>query len=121
MRAEDLPRASKVPWAQPGMPTQERAGGEISKNGTKDTMLTSCPWTDLRDDHWGVYICNFGVHQKYEQWQPDNFGQGWPRAYHATIQRMEVFQFWGKLWANFPINACKIKNFVIHKLRGLFL
>ena len=36
---------------------KKRAGGEISQKGTKDTILTSYPWTDLRDDHWGdVYL-----------------------------------------------------------------
>ena len=80
------------------MPAQEKGwGGEISQKCTKDTILTSYPWTDLRDDHWVVYICNFGVDQRYEQWQPDIVRQGWPRAYHATIQRMGVFQFWGRI------------------------
>ena len=75
---------------------KKRAGGEISQKSTKDTILTSYPWKDLRDDNWGLHICSFGVNQRYEQWQPDNFRQGWPIAYHATIQRMGVFQFWGK-------------------------
>ena len=55
------------------------------------------PMDGLKDDHWGVYICNFEVHHRYEQWQSDNFKQGWPRAYHTAIQRMGVFQFWGKI------------------------
>ena len=45
----------------------------------------------------GVHICSFGVHQRYEQWQPDKFMQGWPRTHHAAIQRMGIFQFWGKI------------------------
>ena len=31
----------------------------------------------------------------------------------------EYFSFGVELWANFPIDACKIKNFICHKLRGL--
>ena len=30
---------------------KKRAGGEISQKGTKDTILTSYPRKDLRDDH----------------------------------------------------------------------
>ena len=44
-----------------GMPAQEKGrGGEISQKGTKDLILTSYPWTDLRDDHWGGG-CTFAV------------------------------------------------------------
>ena len=43
----------------------------------------------------GVYICNFGVQQRYEQWQIDNFRQGWPRAYHATIQKNGIISVFG--------------------------
>ena len=35
---------------------KKRAGGEISQKGTKDTILTSYPWMDLRDDNWGGCI-----------------------------------------------------------------
>ena len=28
------------------------SGGEILRKGTKDTILTSYPGTELRDDHW---------------------------------------------------------------------
>ena len=31
----------------------------------------------------------------------------------------EYFTFGVKLWANFPINACKTKNVISHKLRDL--
>ena len=27
-------------------------GGELSQKGSKDTILTSYQWKDLRDDHW---------------------------------------------------------------------
>ena len=33
----------------------------------------------------------------------------------------EYFSFGVKLWAKFPISAGKIKNFISHKLRGLFI
>ena len=46
-------------------------------------------------------------------------GRGWPTGYHATIQKIQVFQLWVK--ANFPINVCKIKNFIGHKLWVLFM
>ena len=50
----------------------------------------------ISDDHWG---CIFAILEltKGTNWQPDNFRQGWPKAYHATKQRMGVFQFWGKI------------------------
>ena len=39
---------------QPGTPAQENGrDGEICLKGTKDTVLTSYPRTDVRDDHWG--------------------------------------------------------------------
>ena len=68
----------------------------------------------------GVYYC-FGVHQRYEQWQPDNFRQGWSRTCHAKYKEWEYFSFGVKLWANFPINACRSKNFISYELRGLFI
>ena len=38
---------------QSGTPAQEKdRGGEICQMGTKDTILTSYPGTDLRDDNW---------------------------------------------------------------------
>ena len=47
----------KVSAPMQGCLHKKRAGGEISQKDTKDMILTSCPWTDLRDDHWGgVYI-----------------------------------------------------------------
>ena len=33
----------------------------------------------------------------------------------------EHFTFGVELWANFPINASKIKDFISHNLRGLFV
>ena len=38
--------------------TRKGQGGEISQKGTKDTILTSYPWTDLKDNHWG---CIFAI------------------------------------------------------------
>ena len=46
-------------------------------------------------------------------------GREWPTAYRATIQKMGVFQWW--IRANSPINACKIKIFIGHKLGALFV
>ena len=37
------------------------------------------------------------------------------------FKEWEYFSFGVKLWANFPINACKTENFISHTLGGLFI
>ena len=32
----------------------------------------------------------------HKQWRSGNFWQGWPTAYHGTIEKMEVPQLWVK-------------------------
>ena len=103
--------------------TRKGQGGKIYPKGSKDTMLISYSWMDLRDDLWGggVYICNFGIYERYKQWQPDNLREGLQRAYHATKKEWGYSSFGVKLSANFTISAYKIKIFISYELKGLFI
>ena len=83
-------------------------------------ILTLYPRTDLRDDHWG-----WGIFEFLEFSKGTNSGSmtisGRVGQEHIMQQYKdwEYFSFGVELWANFPINACKLKNFISHKLRGL--
>ena len=68
-------------------PAQERAGGEICRKGNKDTILTSYPGTDLRDNHWGCIIKILEFTKGTNSGSLKISGRGLPRAYHATIQK----------------------------------
>ena len=74
---------------------------------------------DLRDDHWETRI--FEILEFTKGTNSGDLtisGRGLSTAYHATMQKIRVFQLWVK--ADFPINACKIEKFVSHTGRALF-
>ena len=94
---------------------QEKGRGRDFSKGHQSYDFDAYPWKDLRDDNWGLHICSFGVDQRYEQWQPDNFRQGGQEHIMQQYKEWEYFSFGVKLWANFPINARKTQNFISHK------
>ena len=100
--------------------TRKGQAGEISQKGTKDTILTSYPWTDLRDGHWWVHICSFGVAKGTNCGCLAISGRD-GQEHMQQYKEWEYFSFWVELCANFPINACKVEHFISHKLRGLFI
>ena len=51
---------------------------------------------------------------------PTISGRGSQEHIMQQCKEWEYFSFGIKLWANFPIYACKIKNYISNKLRGLF-
>ena len=82
----------------PGTPAQEKGRGRDFSKEHQRYDFDVIPMDGIkRRSLGGGVICNFGVHQRYEQWQPENFRQGWPRVHHATIQNMGVFQFWSRI------------------------
>ena len=46
-------------------------------------------------------------------------GSGGQEHIMQQYKEWEYFSFGVELWANFPIDACKIKNFICHMLKGL--
>ena len=99
---------------------KKRVGGEISQKGTKDTILTSYPWTDLRDGHLGG--CIFAISELTKGTNSGGLtisGRGRQEHIMQKYKEWEYFSFGVELWANFPIGACKVKHFICHTLRGL--
>ena len=85
-------------------------GRDLSK-GTKGTILTSYPWTQETIVRGCIFeILEFAKGTNISSLKIS--GSGWPRVYHATIQKNGSISAVGvKLWANFPIDACKIYSY----------
>ena len=95
-------------------------GARFLKRAPKDTSLTSYPWSDLREDHWGCIFAILGFTKGTNSGSLTISGRGGQEHIMQQYKEWEYFSFVVELWANFPINVYKIKNFIRHKLRSLF-
>ena len=87
----------------------------------KDKILTSYPWTDLRDDKRGCIYATLELTKAMNSGSMTISGRGGQKHIMQQYKEWEYFSFGVELWANFSIDACKIENSICHKLWLLFM